>query len=815
MKSVSQAFKEAIASDHPSVMREVSYKRRYWSQAVAAYVWESSWTTISESDVGGVSAITEKLDTERLNEFKASNITITVKNHDNRWREDNRAGLFGPDSTSPLYHYSAYWTKFRVRLQVRLADGTDEYVTMFSGLAIEFNYESENVAQITVQGLESLLINAKAEEVSTRVVNETLTGTVNGSNTEFTTAQVGVGIVEEVSINGIKKKAGTQYNLSQMNEQSLSLKVTFTTAPTVGQIPRITYRYWKQDQTIEDLVEDLLDEAGIPSVDQIIDSVIFPGSITNTFIQESQADWLAGTLTRVEATSSPGDLKIDPFSSANSETLDDFTDGDYTASPAWTVRSGSVSVSSGKLSQSNARIRMDTPSTRTCGYWAFTFNRTSVSSLDEMRFYFMAGAYNAGMTLWANSYFIRIYISGAGTEVVLMKTIGTAASTIASSTQAPNPSGDKLVEVIRKSNGAFSVYYGGSLIISASDSSNSTGSFIGLEVNSAGAGSITVDSLKYPKESLTGEWISDSFDIGFTPTAFGLLLYLQTIVGSGSGTFYTRVSTDDATWDAWIEIADNGQVQSDLKRYLQVKWVPAASSTGTNDVTLHSLSMNYTTTSTTIAMANFTGKTVYQAIQGLGQFTNYEWGFTADEEFFFRSKRAQQDEDIILTRPLILKISGLKTGQDRVYSEVKATYGSFSSVLTAQGDSPEDPRAKFGDRVLEIDGGDILVNDDADIATGVAAIFFSDFSRAKRTFKATCKLLPQIDLSDVALVTFDQNQPPVPWFHGDESRSLGETVLNHYGAGNQLIAEMYAKVIGARHDPDNAISELDFEEVLT
>jgi hypothetical protein len=47
MKSVSQAFKEAIASDHPSVMREVSYKRRYWSQAVAAYVWESSWTTLS------------------------------------------------------------------------------------------------------------------------------------------------------------------------------------------------------------------------------------------------------------------------------------------------------------------------------------------------------------------------------------------------------------------------------------------------------------------------------------------------------------------------------------------------------------------------------------------------------------------------------------------------------------------------------------------------------------------------------------------------------------------------------------------------
>src|SRR6185295_16644090 len=164
-----------------------------------------------------------------------------------------------------------YLMKFQVRAGFRLDDGSDEKVNIFSGLASEqwvFDSEQRTV-QITLTGLETLLINTKAIAIATTVTLENL-GTGDASETEFLTDLPGVGEVTSVFIDGFKQVEGDDYEVSQLNDATLPAKITFTNPPDVGEVVTATYSYWPQDQSIKDLVELLLDAGGIPSGDQFV-----------------------------------------------------------------------------------------------------------------------------------------------------------------------------------------------------------------------------------------------------------------------------------------------------------------------------------------------------------------------------------------------------------------------------------------------------------------------------------------------------------------------------------------------------------------
>ena len=102
MKTVTDAFLLAAKAPKTEIVRTVSYKRRYWDETTKTYKWESSWTELASSSIVNFSAINWQLDSEQLNIFKTSNLTIDVDNQENQWRFDNPSGMFSPDSTSPL-----------------------------------------------------------------------------------------------------------------------------------------------------------------------------------------------------------------------------------------------------------------------------------------------------------------------------------------------------------------------------------------------------------------------------------------------------------------------------------------------------------------------------------------------------------------------------------------------------------------------------------------------------------------------------------------------------------------------------------------
>lgn len=66
-------------------------------------------------------------------------------------------------------------------------------------------------------------------------VDETPSGSVNGSNTLFVVAQTPLeNDSVDVYLDGLKKTPGVDYTISGSN-------ITFTTAPVLGQIVRVSY----------------------------------------------------------------------------------------------------------------------------------------------------------------------------------------------------------------------------------------------------------------------------------------------------------------------------------------------------------------------------------------------------------------------------------------------------------------------------------------------------------------------------------------------------------------------------------------------
>jgi hypothetical protein len=797
MKTVSTAFKEAQKAPASVSVRRVSFKRRYWVEASKAYTWEAAWTVLPENEIVSVSPITGKLDTDKLNEFKISNVSLVLKNERRQWRGGKRGGYFGATDTYPN-GFEPYWSKFKIESGYEVA-GVATYVPLFVGVATGFSTSAaSDTIQVDVQGLEALLINANAENVSTLVSYENM-GTGNGSNKDFTTVHPGVGIVKNVYLNGISKKPGPDYSISQLNDPALGAKISFTTAPGSGVVVTITYSYWKQDVKIESIVKDLLTEAGIPTINQIVDNVILSAGVITKQTETSQADFNAGTHDKTEGDTAPGSILL---SFRNKVLLDDFSDGDLTSNPAW-VGYTAWNVTGGKVyANAHGTRTLYTTNTLRNGEFEITFHKSG--GYLEKEFVYLSEWINSGEL--SKGYSVEV-VAGQ----LIFHSIGYNRYTDYSTDYVHyvTITDPCTLNIVCNPSGLVDHYYNGTKIYSFTRSAGYTTNYIGVRsVFNNGA----FDNVYVPSSTISGTHTSRTINLGFPATAFGNLVPTYTL-NAGTITFETRSSSDGSTWDSWLPA--NFSISSTPRQYVQIRSYLTSQNNESVSPVLDSYEFSYTASSTTIKLANLTGETVYGAIQKFGSFANYEWGFNESEDFFFRQKEANESIDETLDASInVVDISDLSDGIDRVYSEVKATYGNFDVTVGDDGLTKDGPIARYGKRRLTIDGGDILLAPDKDVATGVANTYYSAINRPRQTMKARTKLMEWLDLSDTVSLTFNDSIPARPWFFGDTSSYFGDTSLYYFGDEDQTAKGMLCKVVGYRHDTENKTSEFDLEEII-
>jgi len=306
MKNVSAEYKASQQSSLIFPVRKIELFRRLAS----GLDWETSPIDIT-AEIVKLDRLSWKLDTDALNEFKASNIRIEVDNSDRLW-----------DGTSSRFAgYLLYRSKIRISLGLKLdgPEGVEESFPVFMGVIEDVNEDSGTpTVQLDVESLDALLQTQSGEAAGILVSHELL-GIGDGITSEFFTSQYPVGTVKEIRVAGEPLRPGLRYSLSNLNDPLQQGKITFISAqPGPGQEVRADYVIWKKDQEIHQVVNDLL--ATVPQVPVgIVEPVVFDPPVEREILHTLQGDFQQYDLrqARVVAEESPpqndGLLTIDAF----------------------------------------------------------------------------------------------------------------------------------------------------------------------------------------------------------------------------------------------------------------------------------------------------------------------------------------------------------------------------------------------------------------------------------------------------------------------------------------------------------------------
>jgi hypothetical protein len=818
MKAVSTEFKQAQQKVSSYEGHQVFYKKRFWSVVSKAFVWDAYWTQVPEEEVVSISQITGQLDSEKLNEFKTANVTLTLKNFQGKWNQNNLAGIFGQYQGTahygdlPYLGATSYWTKFQVRAGWIKEDGTAEYVNLFTGVSKGYQLAGHSgTITFSVAGLDEILKNTDA---STYFQSSTQNMAGDGTTKVFTMTQTGIKRISKVlyygAIVGLKIE-GVDYTVDQLNESTLGAQITWVTAPAAGQAFRVYYDYWYQDQTIESLVTALTSLAGVSAS---ISPVVFPNGVLALEHNDTQTEWLAGTLTNFDAGRVGGELYFDAGSTAFGVLTDEFT-----SLAGWTTLGGSPpTVSGGQLLMNTGGIFKTV--NRKVGAWKFDCRMGAIGDIaGETQFGFACQSASwdgVGVNI-QNGYVLDINHASEVWDIYhtafsLYRQVNRTTRTLIGRVLFNGYGGlMKQVIVTRNHAGRIRMYLDGNLEIEVYDTTYNNGDVV---VFGGGNTDLRFDNFYIPVVAGTATFVSRTLDGTASLAAWGRVVPSQTLGGS-TAVYSTRTSTDGISWDGYVATTAGYGVASALKRYLQVQIELTVGDIQSGDPYISSADVEYISSLTTIAMANLTDMTVYDTIQELGKFCNYEWGFTADELFIFKAKSISKDfAETFDMSTNATELVSLTDGFDDVYSGVKVTYGERVIEVGDTGGDFNSVALQFGRKIFETDGGNLLSDADVDVATGMAGIFFPWVSKHRRRLKMRVKSMEWIDLGDVAKVRWTDVAVSPVWSHGDYGVELGDTTKFHFGSAMMTADDFIGRIIAYRHDLENHISEFDLEEVV-
>jgi hypothetical protein len=777
MKTVTQAFLDAWNTPgNKFAVRQVKYKRRYWNGA--AIVEESSWTTLEMKDFSQIGSLVSQLDTVYQNQFMASNITLNLGNKDGRWFPWNPDGLFGPDSVAAS-GYKAYGTLFQVLAGYELADSSEEVLTMFTGKLVDYNCGSKkDDIEFYISGYEEKLQKADAEQVYDAFTNETTIPTTgDGANRVFVTASLGVGSITVVRVAGVVVSE-TNYRISGLNQYGVGATISFLFTVDAGAAVDCTGTKWKASQTIETLAGLLCDQANVTPVNRSIYPVIFPNGVNGFKQMNTQALWEAGTLQNITSQLIPDSICkkwfID-FGLFSQPTL---------PIQSWRAR---FSISSGWAQSWFYVNDQYTPSSS----YALLFSATEVR-------------------------LCRVDLLGA-----VQETLGQVIT--------PTPAGMAEYKVERNnSTSEFKVWVNGTLKLTVTNTHFTEGYARPLQMTvqgstdfarEANSGYLSSDLVGSPAfdGDQAGEHLSPDYDLLTAPTAWGRLEVQETLNG-GSTAYYTRVRDEGGAWDSWTAVAGNGQILSALKRHLQIKSVLTQSASGLISPEVKILKANFTSSIIFVSLANFTGMKCDAAMAKLAKLCNYEYGMDDDGLFYFRPKETSTTPDLILDQKNIVEIVSLKPGWKEVINSAKVRYGNDSSYCreynSNSGIPPEaSPTSadEFGLSLRYETMSHFLLENDVDLASGMAQKIYTDDHLAKIRTSILFRLIPHINLSNVLQLSFYDDPLKEDNVFGDP---MQETVSAFGEDYSVLLRDKKFKVIGRQHDFTNETSLLTLLEVL-
>lgn len=826
---VSQGFLNAWHNrTEKFAVREVRYKRRYWNGS--AFVYEANWKTLKMRDFKSVGAIVQQLDTIKLNEFRTSNLTVSLSNDRNLWSPHNVYGYFGADATA-TDGYSAYKTLFQVYGGYELADGTEELICKFTGFLTDYNLNNrDGYIEMTLTGYELKLQSKDAQDtLSTAFTDEAMVPAAgDGVTKDFYTTSQGVAYLlsNGVKWDGVSKLEFIEYTISNTGKPGEGAKVSFVDAPAPGVVPTASGRCWSATQKIEVMVAALCETAGILEADRAIESVIFSNGVNGYKQLDTQAEWEDGA-TLQNITTGIGDriaqawLKVDDFAAGTMEKwvqLFKFGPaGNSTASAA----SGALVVSTTSAVDDLYSIGVGISNlSKHNGTWswrmAFSGTLPNPELIDTGVWFMYAG--NAAMI--GRVYGYGLVFTAPDTVVFRKRDSGGKSDTPVAS----GLSGAHNFRVTRDADGNFEIFMDGVSRATTSDTDFYSGSPAVCVFSYYTGCSITFDDF-WVSDGLEGTstittdpalYTSKEFDILSVPKAWGVIERSETL-NDGAIAYY--VASHAAAGQAYTDgefVLATPQIQAELRQHFKIRVAITPGAGKFFSPWCNKVKANFSTSEIFVALANFMGMTCYAAIQKLAKLCNYEWGFNGDGSFFFRSKSASTTPLITLTQKDVVYISSIRPGWSEIVNVAKIPYGGDyyreynSSTLPETSPTSQEI---YGDRIKSDTATDFLLANDADLASGVAQVLHDDNYRARLRVSLTFRLIPFLRLSDTIQVDYADDPLQKDYILGDQLQKWGAQSFGE--AGNEMLfRDKLFKVVGIKQREDDEMTDANLEEII-
>jgi hypothetical protein len=212
----------------------------------------------------------------------------------------------------------------------------------------------------------------------------------------------------------------------------------------------------------------------------------------------------------------------------------------------------------------------------------------------------------------------------------------------------------------------------------------------------------------------------------------------------------------------------------------------------------------------TLGVCNLTNMSVFQALKELAALAMYEMGFDANDKFFFR-KRHQTTALKTITDDQIISMDNVQYNMSRLKTRIVVGYGGYTKIVDSDTQQEPHPtnKDKYGERVYEISGSQILPADNVDLAYAVAPTIYSELSKLRLTLSIKTVLDLELELGDYVRILHNNSLFTDKMFADftDDDKSSDDGKPKCEGSSSAFY--MKCKVVGIRTDFNKRTTLLD------
>lgn len=773
MRTVPEPIKLALADASLPIKKRLLLYRRKWNADTLKYALETKPIDVTDLLIEAGS-IKMALDTDEVDKWDASNVTLIFNNDLNCFKE----GLIGG-----LFENAVLWgSKVVYNIETAEKGAPTASITVFTGFVYSSPVfrDNGNRLELTVTSSLDALEYVSAESFCLTKTDELATAVTSQDSKdqgkEFATAETGVGYVDEVKYGADFESAqtlsaGNDYDLSDTNEYTKPAVVKLKFTPTVGYKMWLSYRYWHKDMAIEDIVNALLDLAGVEKR-QVEKAAL---EINNNAIQHR--------------TEKPIRLMMEETSEGVFRGVwDNIFRGisPYYNHPLITVQK----IGKGSFGALHTGYGCYLPSKNSYFHLGHTLGGILIYAAagnsdwasydfvtdDKIGLRFKYEGYSSAADLVV--YPILNYDETSEEKTQLGAEIFRLAGPRAFVGFDFSARGLLSVYTCRASVNSNAISPDGGPVEKTETTFSFDGTFTKMWNNLvvhqqpvANPNCFFTNQLGWRKSALSTDEIGSRYIADFYNTVFaksvpkiyqhpGLgydmslpedgtkwrsLEYHYTRYNAGAGIWNWCASDNGNIYSLPVKITNGEQINSD-KKYLWLLYSATASYEllGNIDIT------NWTTGSM-IPLVNLSGLSVGAAIQSLAKLVAYEIGFNQDGVFFFRSRQGVYTE-VSLTPDKLIEVDNYSADVENRINRVSASYGNYSSRVDDFTEQKSRPNSidQYGLFEKHISDDNLLPPDNVDVAHAIAKANYETLSiiQAGYLLQAECRPDLSLELGD-------------------------------------------------------------------